>query len=112
MKKSLLIIVLILFFSTNAFAAWTGAKTILELETTPNATEVRLDEAGDTTCGCHHWQEGGINKIFAKITLNNPNKEQLMSLLLVAFASGKKVNIFCTPGEEWPELRYIKVLNN
>ena len=106
--KKLLMFGLTVLISCNAYAGagWALDKTILDLETNVNGTEIRL--SGHGSGACEEITENGIAKTWTRIEADQANKEQLMSVLLTAFASGKKIDVYCAAGS-WVKLGHIRI---
>lgn len=107
------------FISVSAFAAsllasgqvfsaagWTLNTSIHSLETTANGTEIRL--LGHNTGVCEEITESGVALTWARIGANQENAEQMMSVALTAFSTGKNIDIYCAEGA-WPEVGHIRI---
>lgn len=108
--KILFIFAFMLAASTNAVAAtgWTGYRTILGLETHSSGIEIRLDGYSGA---CGSVNEGGVQKTWTKVETNQANEKQFVAILLMAFASGKRVSIYCASDAVWPTLSNVSVQN-
>lgn len=107
--KKLSVFCFSVMLSGSCFAAtgWTGAMKILELETHSSGTEIRLEGYNNA---CTSVVESGAQKTWVKVGSSQSNKEQLMSVILMAFASGKNINVYCSDPSDWAELSNIKVV--
>ena len=93
--KKLVLCLFGLMMSTSVFAAtgWTGQRNIVSLETHASGTEIRLEGFGGA---CSQIVEGGVTLTVTIIRNTSQNKEQLMAVLMTAFATGKPVDIYCS----------------
>jgi hypothetical protein len=107
--KKILALCIAAGISGNCLAAtgWTGPTTILELETHSDGTEIRLDGYNNA---CTSVVESGVQKTWTKVGSSQGNKEQLMSVILMAFAAGKNINVYCSDPNDWAEISNIKVV--
>jgi hypothetical protein len=106
--KRYLAIALMLFASASATAAtgWTGLRTILGLEIVPTGIEIRLDGFGGA---CASVNENGIQKTWVKIETNQPNEKQYVVTVLMAFALGKRIAVYCPSDAAYPTLSNIVI---
>ena len=107
--KKLVAFISCVFFVSSAFAGagWTGFKKIVSSETHAAGTEIRL-EGFNGACTNLTAED---NKTWTRIGATQDNKEQLVSVALMAFASEKLVNIHCA-GDDWSNLKYISVVSS
>lgn len=67
----------------------------------PSGLEVRL--AGFNGA-CTQTIEGGVQKAWTRIIVGQANEKHHTAVLLMAYATGKKVNIYCAGNEQWASL--------
>lgn len=97
-----------LLFSMSAVAGtgWSGPRTILGLEVSSVAIEIRLAGSG---VGCTAFNEGGVQKTWTKIDVGQANEKQLLAVLLTAYAAGQQISVHCTSPSDWTALDRIIV---
>ena len=99
MKKLVLCLFgLMMSTSVLAGAGWSGPRTIVNIETHESGTEIRLEGFGS---GCTQLVEGGVTLTWTKIDIAHPNKQQMMAVLMTAFATGKPINVLCRSADQW-----------
>ena len=105
------VIVLIIFsfagvLQTTHVLAGTGPKTISGLEVTASGTEIRLSGFNGA---CTSLIENNVHKTWVRIGVNDVNQAQFVSVLLMAFASGKQINVYCGSSADWTNANNIVV---
>jgi hypothetical protein len=88
----------------TAATGWTGQRTILGLEFSSVAVEVRLSGSGGA---CTSFVEGGIQKTWTKIDVGQANEKQLVAALMLAYASGRTIDVHCSSAADWTGLDRI-----
>ena len=86
-----------------AGSGWTGSKKILSLETHKNGMELHLE--GDTTA-CTNWVSG---KTWASLAMSNPNYQSMSAVAMMAFVTGKSINVYCKSAEDWSPADHLKI---
>jgi hypothetical protein len=90
----------------NAASGWTGPRTILGLEFYSGGVEIRVDGYGS---GCTTFSESGVQKTWTKIETNQANEKQLIAALLMAFTTGKQINVHCANPVDWTAMDRLVV---
>ena len=104
-RMGFLLVVALWALNAHGASGWTGYRVILGLESTPSGLEVRLAGFGGA---CTQTVEGGIEKTWARITVGQANEKHHTALLLMAYATGKKVDIYCASSAPWASLDNIR----
>ena len=98
-----------LVLSSSVLAAeWTEPRTILGIETTANDIQIRI-EGHSSADACSKITENGVNLTFAKIPVEMGNRDALVSLVYMAYAAEKKINMYCDTVTSWSQVNHIKV---
>jgi hypothetical protein len=92
--------------SANAAAGWTGSRSLLSIETVPTGVEILLDGFGGA---CGLIAANGVQNTWLKIEVGQANESQHIAVLLMAFATGKRVSVYCSSTATWPALANIIV---
>jgi hypothetical protein len=102
------VVTLVLSMSATAATGWTGYRTIVRLETVSTGIEVTLDGFSGA---CAPWSEAGVQYTWVKIETNQANEKQHIATLLMAFAAGKRVSVYCPSDGANPTLSNMRVQN-
>jgi hypothetical protein len=107
--KTKLATLLLVLMSADSMAAsgWTGPRNILNLEFFSGGVEIRMTGSGG---GCTSFTESGIQKTWTKIETGQPNEKQLIAALLMAFAMGKTIDVYCPSPSDWTALSTLVVV--
>ena len=98
-----------LFFAANSMATnWSGPRKIVAIETLSTKTEIRLEGQADVQA-CTKITENGVPLTWGSIPADAPNANAFLSIVLMAYSTGKKVNIYCDNAAPWSQINHIKI---
>lgn len=89
-------------------ADWTGLRKIVGIEAHATSTEVRLEGQASGNA-CTKITENGLSLTWANIPHDMQNRADLVALVMMAYASGREVNMYCADESQWAPVTMIKV---